>query len=142
MFHGFIRHISRYFGYWQIGVGIGWIDMDRLDRLENPGLRSAARKVYYLDFGPPPVMRPLAKPVGSVASWFFRISVGFDPKKRAQKRTQMVAKCGKGHWKLRFVAMCFPVVCLWLLLVWRVSQFWKEEWRWMLGKVVETRSEW
>jgi len=59
--------------------------MDRLDRLENPGLRSAARKVYYLDFGPPPVMRPLAKPVGSVASWFFRISVGFDPKKTGTK---------------------------------------------------------
>ena len=59
--------------------------MDSLDRLENPGLRSAARKVYYLDFGPPPVMRPLAKPVGSVASLFFRVSAGFDPQKNGHK---------------------------------------------------------
>lgn len=33
-----------------------------------------------------------------------------------------------------FIAMCFPVVCLWLLLVWRVSQFWKEEWRWKFSR--------
>eukprot|EP00435_Cladocopium_sp_Y103_P056023 s328_g18.t1 len=33
-----------------------------------------------------------------------------------------------------FIAMCFPVVCLWVLLVWRISQFWKEAWRWKFSR--------
>lgn len=34
--------------------------------------------------------------------------------------------------ELRFMAAGYPAVGLWLLLIWRISQFWREERRWKL----------